>query len=259
MTDYRDPKRFSGFPALRDPPSAPVREVAKAIIGLIPGLPSMYQLIFEQVWEDPKQVAMKNFVIALAEKVEELDSVDLKYALERPEAKPLLVQAFETASKSFGDRKLEALRNATIEGAFKSSYDFDLSAIVLSLLDRLTEGHIEILQALNEHKSLHGIDGMPEAQLANNAVRTYASDAGMKDPQEVLFDEGGFIDRQHLRVNQLIIDDLKSMGLVENKGGRVVGILAPSIDGSENVTRDIRITEKGWLLYQHIFPEKADS
>ncbi|EUC01467.1 hypothetical protein PMI07_003452 [Rhizobium sp. CF080] len=56
----------------------------------------MYQLLFEQAWEDPKQAALRNFALSLAEKIEKLDrnqEIDLVLALAKPETQPLLIQA----------------------------------------------------------------------------------------------------------------------------------------------------------------------
>lgn len=144
-------------------PSAPVRELAMALVGLLPGA-SMIQMLLNQLWEEPRFASQRRFALGLAAKIEELQragEVDLQAALARPEAQPLLIHAFDAAAKSLGERKLEALQNVAMSGIFLRQYEFDASVMVFALLDRLTEGHLRILQAVRRGFEKHGASAPP--------------------------------------------------------------------------------------------------
>ncbi|NEJ83293.1 hypothetical protein GR268_43250, partial [Rhizobium leguminosarum] len=189
---------MSDLPSLNDPPSAKTRDVAMAFLSMIPTLSGFAQLITAQVWEDPRNAAIRQFAEALAERVIELENraeIDVAEILARPETQPLLRHAFDAAGKSIGERKLEALKNAAAQGIFERGYAFDLSVMVFSLLDRLTEGHLKLLQAMVDQHNLHRGQAWPsKSSLTMHDVPELPSDAGMRQPKRVVFDGFGFVD-----------------------------------------------------------------
>ncbi|MBU1313600.1 MAG: hypothetical protein KJ947_11550 [Alphaproteobacteria bacterium] len=85
-------------------------------------------------------------------------------------------------------------------------------------------------------------------------VPTCKNTEGMRDPQELVYGSGGFVDRYLVSLNFLIIEDLKNMGLLEARGGRPTGIVAFGSNGPTNLPMHLHFTAKGELLYEHIFP-----
>ncbi|XAZ24026.1 hypothetical protein LVY75_12425 [Sinorhizobium sp. B11] len=249
---------MTNLPSLNDPPSAKVRDLAMAFISTIPILAGFAQLITAEVWEDPRNAALKRFAEALAERVVALESkaeIDVAEALARPETQPLLRHAFDAASKSVGEKKLEALKNAAAQGIFERGYAFDLSVMVFSLLDRLTEGHLNLLQALIDKFNQHHQSAWPsKSSLTMYDVPTLPTDTDMRQPQRVVSGDDGFIDGYLVRINAMLIDDLINMGLISEVRGAPTGVVAMSVDGPTNMPTMVQFTDKGRLVYEHLFP-----
>lgn len=241
------------LPQLANQPSAQIRDVAMAILGCAP-LGSMLQLVAGSIWKDPAYENLKKFTVAIAEEVHALQqqdrSFDLEEVLSRKETQPLLTRAFDAAARSFGERKLEALRIATVQGVFERRYSFDMSAMVFTLLDRITEGHLVILQAISEAETQRRLP------LADHDVALLGI-TPLK-PTESL--EAQAAAQEHatrtMSLNELILDDLKNMGLVEVKGDRPTGPVAMSASGPTNIQFRNRLSKKGRLVYEHIFSAK---
>lgn len=235
---------------LPDTPSAPVREVAMAILGCAP-FGSMLQLVAGGIWKDPAYENLRKFTVTIAEEVHRLQQRDITFdlieILAREETQPLLTRAFDAAARSFGERKLEALRNATVQGVFERRYSFDMSAMVFTLLDRITEGHLVILQAIfsAEDQRRLALTDQDVALLGIEPQRLPESPEGQKAVHENI--------NQTMSLNELILDDLKNMGLVEMKGDRPTGIVAPSAAGPTNIQFRNRPSKKGRLVYEHVF------
>ncbi|TBB67729.1 hypothetical protein ELH42_16875 [Rhizobium ruizarguesonis] len=241
---------MTSLPRPKTSPSAPVREVAMAILGCVP-LGSMLQLVAGGIWKDPAFENLRKFTVTIAEEVHRLQqrdsSFDLEEVLSRDETQPLLTRAFDAAARSFGERKLEALRNATVQGVFERQYSFDMSAMVFTLLDRITEGHLVILQAIfnAEAQRRPALTDHEVALVGFEPQRLPKSPEGQKAVHASI--------NQTMSLNELILDDLKNMGLVEVKGDRPTGIVAPSATGPTNIQFRNRLSKKGRLLYEHIF------
>ncbi|TCR95969.1 hypothetical protein [Rhizobium sp. BK418] len=229
-----------------------------AFISTIPVVAGFAQLITAQVWEDPRNAAMRQFAEALAERVIDLEKkvdIDVEEIFRRPETQPLLRHAFDAASKSVGEKKLEALKNATAQGIFERGYAFDLSVMVFSLLDRLTEGHLKLMQALIDRFNQHHQSAWPsKSSLSMHDVPTLPTDVGMRHPQRVVFGDGGFIDDYLVRINVMIIDDLLNMGLIAEVLGAPTGPVGMSPGGPTNMPATIQLTDKGRLVFEHLFP-----
>ncbi|TCA31993.1 hypothetical protein E0H66_23015 [Rhizobium leguminosarum bv. viciae] len=221
-----------------------------AILGCAP-LGSMLQLIAGGIWKDPAYQNLKKFTVAVAEAVQTLQQEDHTFNLEeillREETQPLLTRAFDAAARSYGERKLEALQTATVQGIFERRYSFDMSAMVFTLLDRITEGHLVILQAIfnAEAQRRPALTDHEVALLGIEPQRLPKSPEDQKAVHESI--------NQTMSLNELILDDLKNMGLVETKGDKPTGIVAPSASGPTNIQLRNRLSKKGRLVYEHIF------
>ncbi|NKM14176.1 hypothetical protein GFL85_24680 [Rhizobium laguerreae] len=252
---------MTDLPSLDDSPSAKTRDVAMAFLAMIPTVSGFAQLITAQVWEDPRNASMRRFAEALAERVIELEKkvdIDVEEILRRPETQPLLRHAFDAASKSVGEKKLEALKNAAAQGIFERGYAFDLSVMVFSLLDRLTEGHLKLLQALIDKFNQHHQAAWPsKASLTTHDVPTLPTDAGMRQPKQIVFDDGGFIDEYLVLINKMLVDDLLNMGLIAEVLGSPTGVVGMSSGGPTNMPSTIQLTDKGRLVFEHLFPADA--
>lgn len=241
---------MTNLPKLTDAPSTEVRSVAMAILGCAP-LGGMLQLIAGGIWKDPAYENLRKFTVAIAEQVHRLQqqniSFDLNEVLSREETQPLLTRAFDAAARSLGERKLEALRNATVQGIFERRYSFDMSAMVFTLLDRITEGHLVILQAIFEVEDERrpALTDHEVSLLGVESKRLPDSPEGQKAMHENI--------RQIMSLNELLLDDLKNMGLVEMKGDKPTGIVAPSATGPTNIQFRNRLSKKGRLVYEHLF------
>ncbi|MCD2183107.1 hypothetical protein [Rhizobium sp. GN54] len=226
-----------------EPPTGPVRDLAMALVGALP-FGSLWQLLAGKLWDDPRCAAYRHFAIALAKRLRELEqtsSLDIGDALQKPETQPLLLSAFETAARSIGEKKLEALRNAAVQGIFERSYPFDLSVLVFSLLDRVTEGHLVLLHFI----ASGGLPGklppyeIDVTQVGITVEMRRASDAT--------------IIAQQITLNELILHDLINMGLVTTRL-EIGPVHTWSTDASRNAPARVVLTKKGKLFVEHIFP-----
>ncbi|MDF1633756.1 hypothetical protein [Mycoplana sp. MJR14] len=218
-----------------------------ALVGALP-LGSLWQLLAGKLWEDPRCAAYRYFAVSLAERLRELEqssSLDIGDALSKPETQPLLLSAFETAAKSIGEKKLEALRNAAIQGIFERSYPFDLSVMVFSLLDRVTEGHVLMLHVVANR------GGPGKAPLYEMELRQVGITTEMRRTSDTS------LMAHQMTLNEMILHDLINMGLVGTRL-EIGPVHSWSTDPSRNAPARVMLTKKGQLFIEHIFPDSED-
>ncbi|MCJ9720777.1 hypothetical protein MOV66_10160 [Agrobacterium sp. SHOUNA12C] len=232
------------------------RKVVMALIGCIP-IPgtSIIQLLLDMIWRDPAYEYLKRYVEGLAADIARLEDnsvFDLEEALKRPETRILFNRAFEAAARSIGEQKLQALRTATVQGVFERQYSFDMSMMVFSLLDRVTEGHIRMLQFIHEQQSKGG-GGAQLAQLTMLGVEFNGDGNGFVRPAGTL--TGQYYDESVATLNSLIMDDLLNMGLIAIDD---TNYSLPS-DWTATKTGPRYLSTKGALFYEHIFPDTGST
>lgn len=222
------------------PPSTEVRNVLIALVGVLPG-GSLAELFINKLWQDPVLEAQRDFLLEVAKRLRALEDrgvIDIQSVLEKPETQPLLNCAFEAVRKSIGERKLQALRDVTVRGIFERVYDFDLSAMVFAMLDRITEGHLRVLQEVAQLASTRG-GSYNVALVERNGIPEKSSPDGMMQPVAANLGKSRWYDGHLVRVNNIIISDLESMGILEFKNGQAGGTVA--------------LSEKGALFYDMLF------
>lgn len=238
------------LPTNLDPPTAEMRDLTMALIGLLP-IGSVIALVAGKLWEDPRYASLRMFALSLAERLAALESVDVVDVLQRPETQPLLAQAFDAASRSIGEKKLEALRNATVQGVFERRYAFDMSAMVFVLLDRLTESHLSALRFVEQSTARRGYAATP-SEIIMLGVDHRSEPSGMMKPMPSNFYEGKFYDQHLMDINTLVSEDLVNMGLVEEKF-----TVARDYDMNKAVKERrpdfIVLTTRGKLVCEHVF------
>ena len=112
----------------------PIYNVAMMLMNSIPTLGPAIAWGVSGVFPDPGQAARDQFIIGLAEKIDWiLEQDQIEQALKREPAPALLSHAMNIASRSFGQEKLEALRNATVNGVFHSPKNVNLTALVFGM------------------------------------------------------------------------------------------------------------------------------
>lgn len=240
-------------------PHEPVYEVAMMLVNSIPVAGPAVALLAGRVFPDPGQASRDRFVIKLAERVDALyDRDNILDALGRPESAALLSHALNIASRSFGQEKLEALRNATVNGVFHAPQNVNLTALVFGILDRLTDGHISMLKYIaKQEEELKQSFSWERVKMIG--VDFKKSPDGMKSPQRVLsFDEEEcYMDTFEIRTNEILLADLISLGLIEQRFAPVPpSILDWSTDASKNLPAYACVTDKGHLTLEHIAETK---
>ncbi|MET2831618.1 hypothetical protein [Mesorhizobium shangrilense] len=198
------------------------------------------------------------FVVELAKKVDALfERQDIEIALQREPAPALLSHAMNIASRSFGQEKLEALRNATVSGIFYSPQNVNLTALVFSMLDRLTDGHISMLKEIAnlENATDHHV---PWERVKMIGVHFMPSPDGMKSPTRTLpiNGEDRFIDGLDIQTNEILLADMVSLGLVEQRSESMTAIHEWSTGPSQNLFGYALVTHKGRLVLEYISEAK---
>ena len=233
------------------PTDEPIRKLILALVGCAP-LGSLGQLLIEQVWSDPSYRLLCDFIEQLSEDVRRLEQagqIDLEEIFTRPDTRPLLSRAIEAAQRSVGEQKLQALRTATVQGIFERKYPFDLSAMVFSLLDRVTEGHIQMLQFVHAQQR-RGAGGAQLGDLLRIGVDYNSDGSGFSRPAIEL---GRYYDEQATLINAVIMDDLLNMGLIAIDHTSYA--LPNDYSTAQNGPRVL--SAKGILFYELIFPESG--
>jgi hypothetical protein len=157
------------------------------------------------------------------------------------------------ASRSFGQEKLEALRNATVNGVFHSPQNVNLTALVFGMLDRLTEGHISMLKEIG--KMGNAADNcVPWDRVKMLGVHFKPSPDGMKSPTRALplDDRESFVDETDIQTNEILLADMVSLGLIEERLASVPPIYEWSKDPSKNLPGYAHVTSKGRMVLERI-------
>ncbi|MBZ9709302.1 hypothetical protein LB543_21490 [Mesorhizobium sp. ESP7-2] len=228
-------------------PSEPVREMALMFTNYIPIVGPTVTWLTDQVWPDPGRIARDHFLVALAMRVDELhDKQSAEAAMRQEHSAAILADSMSIASRSFGEKKLQALRNATASGIFHSPEKYNMSALVLSMIDRLTDGHITMLQEIARQ-------GQYDWQYVTMiGVESKVDKMGMTDPTGTVIFEGSeqeFIDNDLLKTNGILRDDLLSLGLIARRETIFPG---SSLGGPPSSHIEAIITPKAELLLREI-------
>ncbi|RWL45277.1 MAG: hypothetical protein EOR60_15135 [Mesorhizobium sp.] len=232
----------------------PIYGVAMMLMNSIPVLGPAIAWGAGGVIPDPGQVARDKFIISLAEKVDLLLERDqIARALQREPAPVLLSHAMNIASRSSGEEKLEALRNATVNGVFHSPQNVNMTALVFGMLDRLTEGHISMLKEIGEQANTAN-NFVPWDRIKMLGVDVRSSTEGMRSPTSVLPIDGieSFVDQTDIQTNEILLADLVSLGLIEERVPAVPPIREWSTDPPKNLPGYATVTPKGRMVLEHI-------
>jgi hypothetical protein len=234
-------------------PHEPVHDVVMMFLNLIPIVGPAAAMLGGRIWPDPGQIARDRFMVTLAQKVDALLArTEIEAALEKPASAALLSHALNIASHTFAEGKLEALRNATVNGVFHSPDNANLTSIVFGVLDQMIEGHITLLRAIADRK--HNGIPWPWAEAKLIGVRVSNNTEGMKSPESVLPDETGerYVDRTAIQTNEILLTDLVNLGLVEERIQSPGPIYEWSTDPSKNMPGFAWPTAKGLMVLELI-------
>lgn len=188
-------------------------------------------------------------MVELAERVDSLfEPGQIEGAFCRPENAALLSRALSMASRSFGEKKLAALREATINGVFHSPGDVDLTAVVFGVLERLIDGHITMLRGIAVRQEEGPRLRWADAKFAGLEPRY--SREGMKKPVPFQPDQIGvrYLEQGSIETAEIVLADLVDLGLVEERFGSMGSVYEWSTDASKNAF----VTAKGKLVLEHI-------
>ena len=203
----------------------------KAILGPAGDL---FSYIFTPPWEDRRDAWIKSIEDGLKDLQEKVQGFDMEQLPKNQLFVSVVSQATKAALLTHEKEKLQALRNACLNAAMPNSAYQDLQLIFINLLDSMTQSHIRMLifmSAPREHLKGQVSD---QEGLRGGPLYPYI---------EKTFPE---MNRQFY---QLIIDDLKSKGLLDSS----------IVDTERDKPFRSRTTKLGWDLVQFIkSPLKED-
>ncbi|MER8923437.1 hypothetical protein [Mesorhizobium sp. M0802] len=235
----------------------PIYNLAMMLMNSIPAVGPAIAWGAAGVFPDPGLAARDQFIIGLAEKIDAfLEREQIETALRQEPAPALLSYAMSIASRSFGQEKLEALRNATVNGVFHSPQNVNLTALVFGILDRLTDGHISMLKEIGSQANAAN-NYVPWDRVKMLGVVVRSSPDGMKSPTNVLPIDGkeSFVDGRDIETNEILLADMASLGLIEERIAAVPSVQEWSTDASRNLPGYAVVTPKGRLVLEHISDE----
>ncbi len=238
--------------------------ITKSLVQLVPGFGGTASEFFDLVVANPAIIRRDRFMMELAQRLDSLveqGRLELKDFLNNEEASILLTQSIQTALRSRGKLKIEALKNATINGLLHKPGEGHLGLLVVGLIDRLAEPHISMLR---EFSSLPETDKkMTYDKATMLGVSLSTTPAKMTTPRPTInLDKGKqqYFDDRNRQINQLIVSDLMSMGLLRTQlelpGG---GVSKWSTDPAKNGIDHLALTDLGKLVINEIEPTSQSS
>ena len=227
--------------------------LTKSLVQLVPGFGGTASEFFDLVISDPAMKRRDRFMMELAERLDSLveqGQLELKDLLDNEEANVLLIQSIQIALRSRGELKIEALRNATINGLLHKPEEEHLGLLVVGLLDRLTEPHISML---NEFACLPGSDKRMTYDNASMVGISFSTDP--RPTANITSGKQEYFDGRNRQINQLILSDLVSMGLLrthlELPAG---GVSSWSTEPSKNGIDHLALSDLGKLVVKEMKP-----
>lgn len=229
----------------------PLYDTTIMLLNCVPTVGPAVAYLAGRAIPDPGRVALESFLVKLASRVQALEAegLSIREVLERPQTPPLLSHAFNIASRAFGEKKVDALRNATINGIFYRPENVSLTAIVFGMLDRLTDAHISLLMHLHDREKKTGYH-TPWSEARMSGVTFHASENGLYKPQLTL--ESTFYDERDIEVNEILLSDLETLGLIGKEIPFASKPLDEWPDSSDNSNIFVAITAKGQMTLEHI-------
>jgi hypothetical protein len=229
--------------------------LAKSILGLVPAGGTAGEFISLFV-VDPTTKRLAAFTSALAGDLDDLH--DRKLLTEADlkgegEASALFLQAIQIAARSEGKAKLDALRQVAVNGACHRPDERHLSAMVLGILDRMTDPHVTLLTEIQ--RKAGSAFRLKRGIALETGVVLHENDRALVDPRKVTLPGGRvrYYEAREVTVNEIIVADLVNLGILADHlemPGHVSEWSAT--DPSKNGTDYLLITNTGRLVLQEM-------
>lgn len=130
------------------------REVARAVVSLVPAAGGPLQVLFENFFTSPIERRKEVWLQQLADIVKEVESRVAGLTPEKLTQNETFVtvamQASQIALRNHQQAKLDALRSAVLNAALPNAPLEDEQMIFLRLIDQLTPWHLRVLSVLDE-------------------------------------------------------------------------------------------------------------
>lgn len=136
-----------------DPPESAPRQVlysvGRAAVASVPVIGGPAQVLFESIFRDPLERRRENWMVTVADAIEELKDSIPEISEEALAANDgfvnAVMQASQIAQRTHDEEKLNALRNAIQSVAISNPPDEDMHHIFLRLVDEFTPLHLRLL------------------------------------------------------------------------------------------------------------------
>jgi hypothetical protein len=130
------------------------REVARAVVSLVPAVGGPLQVLFENFFTSPIERRKEAWLQQLAGVLKEVESrlADLtpEKLAQNETFVTVAMQASQIALRNHQHAKLDALRNAVLNAALPNAPLEDEQMIFLRLIDQLSPWHLRVLSVLDE-------------------------------------------------------------------------------------------------------------
>ena len=130
------------------------REVARAVVSLVPVVGGPLQVVFENLFVSPTERRKDAWFQQLADVLKEVESQVAELTPEKLGQSEAFVtvamHATQIALRNHQKAKLDALRNAVLNAALPNPPQEDEQMIFLRLIDQLTPWHLRVLSVLDE-------------------------------------------------------------------------------------------------------------
>jgi hypothetical protein len=184
--------------------------ITKGVVSAVPFAGGLLAELMSLIWEPALSKRRDKWLGELAEKLEILkervDGFKLEDLANNESFITTTFQATQAALRNHQEAKLEALRNAVLNSALGTALDDDHQLFFLSLVERMTVSHLQVLQlAASKEKGIFTIRSLDEKVNLTGAIAEEVNgqiNKGQVQPENISF----------LR---LIIDDLVRQDLIK--------------------------------------------
>jgi hypothetical protein len=251
----RDSHRQDRDPLARHPDDE-LHRLTRGLISMLP-LGGLMKEMFTSIVADPAQLRRDKIIRDILERLvalEEAGQISAQRLATRPEFASGFIRTISTADRELEEEKLVFLRNAVVNTAIDENLESSLRAMLFSVLERVTTAHIAILRTIEEKNQLLGTKEHALGNILFDRVRYFKKAEECVIPNASFEGGGSYYDGRDIELRSAVLNDLKNMGLVNQRLEVTADVTAWSTNPAENGRDLISLTTLG-VSFLHFIRE----
>jgi hypothetical protein len=200
-------------------PDDEIHRLARGVIGLLP-LGSLLTEMFTRIVVDPAQQRRDRIIREILEKIanlEETRRISSDRLASRPDFAASFFRGITAVDREVEPEKLALIRNAIVNTAIDEELEPSIRAMLFGVLERVTTAHIGIMHAIEELDKGSGAREHRLMRVLSHRIRRFKTAEECKVPQKTLDKNYPYYDGRDVELRAAIINDLRGMGLVNQR------------------------------------------